>query len=339
MAFWTSNEPGVLPEWIFWLFSTTALLSLISLGTLPSGQISTEHIVGFLVSALTAGLARINAVKVLVGINAVACLFIVAGTLIVVLAVDMESKGVGVVSAIMVGYAAFSVWWVWYLNLYRVKPSPTTKVSRPPTDSYPVAKSYSAPLPKGAGSAPYEKQLAERGILDIEHGEKPEDPSPDDYATELNLFDAGELDQPLWAKHLVEAEGDAEKAKWKYLKERVGTAPVRRAEHEKAKIEAEMQAFAEAQRLEKERLAAERKAAEEAIHRRIEREIEQEEAERKAAEEAERVAAEEPERKCLEEREAKRVAAEEAKRKRLEAWGYLLALFLVTIFLIFISAI
>ena len=90
------------------------------------------------------------------------------------------------------------------------------------------------------------------------------DTSVDDYVLELDLFELGKIDKSLWAKHLVEAEGDAEKAKWKYLKERVGTAPVRRAEHEKAKKEAEMQAFAEAQRLEKERLAAERIAAEEA---------------------------------------------------------------------------
>ena len=271
MAFWTSNEPGVLPKWIFWLFSATAVISLISLGILPSSQISTEHIAAFLASALTAGLARINAVKILVGINAVACLFIVAGTLVVVLAVDRQSKGGSVVSAIMVGYTALSVWWVWYLNLYRVKPIPTANVSRPPTDSHSVAGSHSAPRPNDSGSASSEKQLAERGIFDIEHGGTPEEASPDDYAMELSLFEAGDLDQSLWAKHLVEAEGDVEKAKWKYLKERVGTAPVRRAEQHKA----------------------ERKATEEAERRRRE----EEEAKQVAAEEAERKAAEEVEQK------------------------------------------
>ena len=48
--------------------------------------------------------------------------------------------------------------------------------------------------------------------------------SADDYANELTLFAAGDLDQSLWAKHLIEAEGDAEKAKWKYLKERISIA-------------------------------------------------------------------------------------------------------------------
>ena len=56
------------------------------------------------------------------------------------------------------------------------------------------------------------------------------EPPPEDYAEELRLFDLGELDQAVWAKHLVEAEGDAEKAKWRYIKERVLTAPVRREE-------------------------------------------------------------------------------------------------------------
>ena len=56
-----------------------------------------------------------------------------------------------------------------------------------------------------------------------------EGPSADDYAIELRLFEAGDLDQSLWAKHLVEAEGDVEKAKWKYIKDRVASAPTRRS--------------------------------------------------------------------------------------------------------------
>ena len=195
---------------------------------------------------------------------------------------------------------------MWYLNLYRVKPSPTTNVSRPSTDSYPVAKSYSAPRPKGSGSAPYEKQLAEREILDIERGETPEEASPDDYATELSLFEAGDLDQSLWAKHLVEAEGDAEKAKWKYLKERVGTAPARRAEQQQA----------------------EREATEEAERRRRE----EEEAKQVAAEEAERKAAEE-----VEQKRAYRAAQANLQRlrdERAEKIGYALPVILVIVVLI-----
>ena len=56
-----------------------------------------------------------------------------------------------------------------------------------------------------------------------------DDPSADDYAIELGLFERGEIDKSLWAKHLVEAEGDEVKAKWLYVKDRAVTAPARRA--------------------------------------------------------------------------------------------------------------
>jgi hypothetical protein len=56
------------------------------------------------------------------------------------------------------------------------------------------------------------------------------DPSADDYAIELELFERGAIDKSLWAKHLVEAKGDEEEAKWLYVKDRAMTAPARRAE-------------------------------------------------------------------------------------------------------------
>lgn len=71
------------------------------------------------------------------------------------------------------------------------------------------------------------------------------DAAPKDiYLSEINLYEQGDLDQSLWAKYLVEAEGDAEKAKWQYIKARVKTAPVRGAEQR----EAERKAAAEAER-------------------------------------------------------------------------------------------
>ena len=133
-----------------------------------------------------------------------------------------------------------------------------------------------------------------------------EEPSADDYAIELSLFEAGDLDQSLWAKHLVEAEGDADKAKWKYLKERVGTAPVRRAEQHEA----------------------ERKATEEAERRRRE----EEEAKQVAAEEAERKAAEE-----VEQKRAYRAAQANLQRlrdERAEKIGFALPVILVIAVLI-----
>ncbi|MDC3015835.1 hypothetical protein OA010_03370 [Luminiphilus sp.] len=74
-------------------------------------------------------------------------------------------------------------------------------------------------------------------------------PSDNDYAIELDLFERGEVDRSLWAKHLVEAKGSDEEAKWLYIKERAITAPARRAEE---------------QRLREERKEREREASEQA---------------------------------------------------------------------------
>lgn len=74
-------------------------------------------------------------------------------------------------------------------------------------------------------------------------------PSDNDYAIELDLFEGGEIDRSLWAKHLVEAKGNEAEAKWLYIKERAITAPARRAEE---------------QRVNEERKERERKATEQA---------------------------------------------------------------------------
>jgi hypothetical protein len=125
------------------------------------------------------------------------------------------------------------------------------------------------------------------------------DPSPDDYATELELFEQGEIDKALWAKHLVEMRGNEEEAKWNYIKERVTTAPVRRAELEK---------------LEKQRVEA-LTAAEKA---RLKAE---EEARRKAEEEAIKKANEEEARRNAEEEARRKAEEEEFKRKAAESWS------------------
>ena len=84
------------------------------------------------------------------------------------------------------------------------------------------------------------------------------EPLDEDYATELDLFERGEIDQSLWAKHLVETKGDKEEAKWLYVKERVATQSARRAEQERVKAQEE----------ERRRRLAEQKAAEEEQKRR-----------------------------------------------------------------------
>ena len=105
------------------------------------------------------------------------------------------------------------------------------------------------------------------------------DPSADDYAIELELFERDEIDKSLWAKHLVEAKGDKEEAKWLYVKERALTAPARRAEAdrlEKQRRHAEEDAT--------KKLEKQRRARLEAEKRRIEAKLR---AEREAAEKIE----------------------------------------------------
>lgn len=128
------------------------------------------------------------------------------------------------------------------------------------------------------------------------------DPSPDDYATELELFEQREIDKALWAKHLVEMRGNEEEAKWNYIKERVTTAPARRAELEKL----------EQQRLAK--LRADQQAREAAEAERRRRAAEKEKANREAAE-AERW------RKAVEEQKANREAADKARQERVKLLG------------------
>ena len=142
-----------------------------------------------------------------------------------------------------------------------------------------------------------------------------EDPSSEDYAIELQQFEQGEIDKSLWAKHLVEAKGDENEAKWRYVKERVKTAPARRAEQQ----EAERKAAEAAERRRREQQEAERKAAEESERKRQREEI----AQRKAAEEAERRRREQEEAEravaITAEKDARKRSRIEARRRRIAA--------------------
>ena len=121
MGFWKSDTQGELPKWIFWLYVLLAILSLINLCILSIDNISTEHVASFLLTALTAGLARINAVKTLIIINCIGLSLTILGASIVFFATDRQNEGFAIFSMIMSGAVAYSIWWVWYLNLHRVK--------------------------------------------------------------------------------------------------------------------------------------------------------------------------------------------------------------------------
>ena len=261
MAFWTSSNPGVLPKWVFWLFAIWTPIDLVLTVAEAVDTDSSPRLFGVFVMGWCAWLAHKNEVRALVWVNAIAAtasfVFAFFWTNVTQLPSELVPAGYEyVTSTYFVFVGVISLIFALYLNRYRVKgvaPQLNKSDRRNAT-----AKSYAPSSAPIKGTEQDEEQLAERGIFDIQHSGTPEEASPDDYATELSLFEAGDLDQSLWAKHLVEAEGDADKAKWQYIKARVKTAPARRAEQEKEKKEAEMRAFSEAERLKEERLAAER---------------------------------------------------------------------------------
>ena len=183
----------------------------------------------------------------------------------------------------LVAAMAYASVWIWYLNRYRLKggstplpPStlkPSVAESVEETQAHDAAKASGADqdssIPPSSPSPvkPYQaKSVEETPANDAAVAMNAEEAHPDIYAEELELFEAGELDQSLWAKHIVETEGDSEKAKWRYIKERVATAPSRKAEQEKIRAEKEA-ALAEQERIRAEREAArvaEQEAAEKA---------------------------------------------------------------------------
>ena len=95
--------------------------------------------------------------------------------------------------------------------------------------------------------------------------ESSDEPLPDDYASELELFERGDINKAIWAKHLVESKGDADQAKWAYIKDRAESAPSRRAEKQRLQKEESLRAFAESQRIKKQ--LAEEKRKEEQLKR------------------------------------------------------------------------
>lgn len=72
------------------------------------------------------------------------------------------------------------------------------------------------------------------------------EPTPEDYATELKLFEQGEVDEAVWAKHLVKLKGNEEQAKWAYLEDRAATACFRREEVKRTEREVQQKAAEEA---------------------------------------------------------------------------------------------
>ena len=221
MAFWKSEEPGVLPKWLFWFY---VLLVPINLILTANYNIDTGRSSPPIAAAGAVGCA------IAVRRNEVNWLF--------------WGHVTGVLGALLI------------LSLAMINATPIMSITS--TGAF-FASVYCVSM-----------SLYLRGFHPIYsrfqffHSERTspeaaEPSSPDDYADELRLFEAGDWDKSLWAKHLVEAEGDAEKAKWRYIKERVGTAATRRSNEKKAREEEERRAYAEDQRLKREREERKRK--------------------------------------------------------------------------------
>ena len=71
-------------------------------------------------------------------------------------------------------------------------------------------------------------ELAQSFSAMVGHRLNTENTAPDIYVNELKFFEVSDLDESAWAKHIVEAESDTEKAKWTYIEERVSTAHQRK---------------------------------------------------------------------------------------------------------------
>jgi len=216
MAFWTSKEPGVLPKWIFWWNALQVPVFLSELEQIAASWA--------LIAAIS---ARRNEIGFLIFLDVIA---VIAGGYVLWASANVSSPGYlsskGWSTDYVVAVMAYCALWIWYLNRYRLKggstPLPPSTLKPHQTDSVEETPANDAAVAMGA-----------------------EEAHPDIYAEELELFEAGDLEQSLWAKHIVEAEGDSEKAKWRYIKERVTTAPSRNAEQERIRTEREAARVAE----------------------------------------------------------------------------------------------
>ena len=217
MAFWTSKEPGVLPKWIFWWYAlqVPVLFFETVLENMDRPYVFRTASVGAVWAFLMAISARRNEIGVLIFWNVIA---VIAGGYVLWASANVSSPGYlssrGWSAEALVAAMAYASVWIWYLNRYRLKGG---SASLPPS-------TLELNDPEEGVAA-----TADRLVASVETDNAPND----NYAIELKLFEEGDLDESLWAKHVVEAEGDADKAKWKYIKERVATAPARRLDEER----------------------------------------------------------------------------------------------------------
>ena len=261
MGFWQSHHRGVLPTWVLAAFLITYGLAFVGLYAQEGFSTNT-------IGALGAGVIWVS----LVFFNKVTWCFwlsifgAVAGSLgglALISAVGFNSPA-GLLGLVYIGYSIFwPLFFRQYLPLKNDDPDSLVSLA--------LAQTVDSPLSS--------EDIVEERLTDSV--EKSESHSEDDYATELDLFEKGDLIKPLWSKHLVEAEGDTEKAKWRYIKERVAGAPERRALQAKLALEERQKAEDEAKEALRRKEEAERHA--ERVAKENQKRLEEEEYKRERA--------------------------------------------------------
>lgn len=239
MGFWQSHHRGVLPTWVLAAFLITYGLAFV--GLYAQEGFSTNTIGALGVGVIWVSLVFFNKVTWCYWLSIFGAVVGSLGGLALISAVGFNSPA-GLLGLVYIGYSIFwPLFFRQYLPLKNDNPDSLVSLALAPTVDSPLSS---------------EDIVEEKRTDSVE---KPESYSEDDYATELDLFEKGDLSKPLWSKHLVEAEGDTEKAKWRYIKERVAGAPERRALQAKLALEERQKAEDEAKEAERhaERVAKE----------------------------------------------------------------------------------
>ena len=261
MGFWQSHQRGVLPTWVLPAFLITYGLAFVGLYT--QERFSTNTIGALGAGVIWVSLVFFNKVTWCYWLSIFGAVVGSLGGLALISAVGFNSPA-GLLGLV---YIVYSVFWPLFFRQYL----PLKNDNAGSLVSLARAQTMDSPMSS--------KVIVEEKLTDS--AGKPENFSEDDYAIELDLFEKGELSKPLWSKHLVEAEGDTEKAKWRYIKERVAGAPERRALQAKLALEERQKAENEAKEVLRRKEEAERRA--ERVAKENQKRLEEEEHKRERA--------------------------------------------------------
>ncbi|MDA8738609.1 hypothetical protein N9V47_05275 [Luminiphilus sp.] len=236
MGFWRSDQLGELPNWVLVFFAISYGLGF--LGLYAQEKFSTNAVGTLGAGTIWVLLIYFNKVSWCLWLSIFGAVTGSIGGLFLIWATGFNSP------AVLLGlcFIAYSLFWPFYFRRYLPAKKPV------------LATMASAPMERVSSLS--------RGVAEEVQSVSAETVNLTDesatgyYASELNLFEQGDLNEDLWAKHLVICEGDSEKAKWSYIKEKARFAAD--AEEEKKLLEAELarEQLAEIEGLKRETRAA-----------------------------------------------------------------------------------